>query len=145
MGSREDVINACEDLREIVANCDALDKEIDALNDELTVIAGLVNQCVKENATSIISQDEYTIKYNGLVKRYEKASEALRKATEEKSNREDRDRELRIFIASLKERPLVVEEWNEELWITLLDTATVHNDRTITFAFKNGTTIDINV
>ena len=145
MGNREDVINACEDLREIVANCDALNQEIDALNDELTVIAGLVNQCVKENATSIIPQDEYTTKYNGLVRKYEKASEALRKATEERNSREERDRELRIFIASLKERPLVAEEWNEELWISLLDSATVHKDMKITFAFKNGTTIDINV
>ena len=68
-----------------------------------------------------------------------------RKATEERNSREERDRELRIFIASLKERPLVAEEWNEELWISLLDSATVHKDMKITFAFKNGTTIDINV
>lgn len=33
---------------------------------------------------------------------------------------------------------LTVLEWNERLWITLLDTATVQRDGRIVFLFKSG-------
>ena len=54
-----------------------------------------------------------------------------------------RDRGLRIFIGSIKEKPLVLETWDERLWITLLETATVHADNRITFRFKDGTDIEV--
>lgn len=85
----------------------------------------------------------YGKKYNRLVKRYEKAVERLKKATAERESRMQRDRELRIFIGSIKEQPLVLETWDEGLWLTLLETATVHADNRITFRFKDGTDIEV--
>jgi DNA invertase Pin-like site-specific DNA recombinase len=143
MGNREQVIQACEVMREVVADCSKLDSEIATMNDEIQVIAGLVSQCIKENATTQQSQEEYTEKYNRLVKRYEKAVSQLKKATADRESRMQRDRELRIFIGSIKEKPLVLETWDEGLWITLLETATVHADNRITFRFKDGTDIEV--
>ena len=143
MGNREDVIEACEAMRVLISDCSTLDAEIESLNDELEVISEMVNQCIKENATSVIDQAEYTKKYNGLVRKYEQATKALEKATEERKHRVTRDRDLRIFIATLKEKPLVLEEWSEDLWITLLDSATVYKGKKIKFLFKNGAEIEI--
>lgn len=105
MGSREQVIKACEVMRTVVADCSQLDVEIDALNEEIQVVAELVSQCIKENATTQQSQEEYNKKYNRLVNRYEKAVERLNKATAERDNRMQRDRELRIFIGSIEKQP----------------------------------------
>ena len=143
IGSREQVIKACEAMREIVSDCTALDAEIDALNDEIQVVAELVNQCIKENASKEQSQEEYARKYNRLVKRYEKATDRLKVVTADRESRMQRDRELRIFIGSIEKQPLVLEAWDESLWLTLLETATVHKDNSITFRFKNGTEITI--
>ena len=120
MGNREQVIQACEVIRLIASDCSKLDAEIEALNEEIQVVAELVNQCIKENATTQQSQDEYTKKYNRLVKRYERAVERLKKATAERESRMQRDRELRIFIGSIKEQPLVLETWDEGLWLAIL-------------------------
>ena len=75
------------------------------------------------------------------MKRYEKAVEKLKKANAGKESRMDRD--LRIFIDSIEKQPLVLETWDERLWIFLLDSATVHADSRITFRFKNGTEIEV--
>ena len=56
-----------------------------------------------------------------------------------------RDRELRIFIGTIEKQPLVLETWDEGLWLTLLETATVHKDNRITFRFKNGRDIEVGV
>ena len=143
MGSRDQVIQACEVMRSVVADFTELDAEIDALNEEIQVVAGLVSQCIKENATSQQSQEEYTKKYNRLVRRYERAVERLKKASAEKDNRLDRDRDLRVFIAEIETQPLILDTWDERLWVALLDSATVHADSRITFRFKDGTEIEI--
>lgn len=143
MGSRDELLAACEAMRELVSDCVELDEKIDSLNEELQVVSELVTQCVKENASTAQSQEEYSKKYTSLVRRYEKAQTALQKATEERRAKTERDQELRAFIGTLKEKPLVVEEWSEDLWVTLLDTATVHKDGRIVFLFKNGTTIEV--
>lgn len=143
LGNRKELLEACEVMCEAVSDCSALNKEIDALNDEIQLIAEMVNQCVKENAGSKQSQSSYDKKYNSLVKRYEKADKRLTEVTQERDGRINRERELRIFISELAEKPLVIEEWDEELWVSILETATVHKDGQITFLFKNGTSIEV--
>jgi site-specific DNA recombinase len=143
MGNREQTIKACEIMRSVVADFTELDAKIESLNEEIEIVAELVSQCIKENASEPQSQGAYTEKYNRLVKRYEKAAESLKRATAERENREARDREIRIFIASIEKHPLILEEWDEELWLSLLDTATVHKENYITFRFKDGTEIKV--
>lgn len=117
--------------------------EIDALNTEIKVVAEMVDQCVKENAGKKQSQEAYVRKYNTLVKRYDKAAARLNDATAERNSRAARDWELRIFISELTEKPLVLEEWDEELWVSILETATVQRNGHITFLFKDGTSIEV--
>ena len=141
LGSRLQIIEACEEMCYIVTNCTELDTEIDSLNEEIRVVSEMVNQCIKENATMEQSQEEYSSRYNRLVKRYEKATERLNKATADRNARIQKSRDIRYFIDSMKKQPLAIETWNDGLWITFLDTATVYADGSITFRFKNGTEI----
>ena len=143
MESREIVINDCELMRQTISDCTVLDAEIDRLTEEITVVAELVKACVKENASSAQSQADYTKKYNALVKRYEKATKRAEALSAERTRKQDRDRELRLFIESIKEQPLVLEEWNERLWVGLLEKATVYHDGRMKFEFKNGTEIEV--
>ena len=87
------------------------------------------------------SQEEYSSRYNRLVKRYEKAAERLNKATADRNARIQKSRDIRYFLDSLRKQPLAIETWDDGLWITFLDTATVYSDGSITFRFKNGTEI----
>lgn len=142
MQNRDGVINDCNQIRQLVSDCTALDAEIDKLTEEIEVLAEMVKACVKENAASVQSQEEYTEKYNALVKRYEKTSARLDALAAEKSRKQDRDRELRLFIESIKKQPLVLEVWSERLWVGLLDKATVFHDGRMVFQFKNSTEIE---
>ncbi|MCK9557710.1 MAG: hypothetical protein M0R50_06680 [Candidatus Cloacimonetes bacterium] len=49
-----------------------------------------------------------------------------------------KSKEIRTFVTTLKKQPMTVPEWNERLWINLLDTATVQRDGRIVFRFKSG-------
>jgi len=143
MKNRDGVIGDCELIRLAVSDCTALDAEIDRLSEEIEVVAEMVKSCVKENASAAQSQEEYTKKYNALVKRYEKATKRVDELSVERTRKHDRDRELRLFIESIKEQPLVLESWNERLWVGLLEKATVFHDGRMVFEFKNGAEIEV--
>ena len=106
-------------------------------------VAEMVKVCVKENASSALSQEEYTKKYSSLVKRYEKTASRLDTLSAERTRKQDRDRELRLFIEAIKQQPLVLEVWNEGLWVGLLEKATVFHGGRMMFQFKNGTEIEV--
>lgn len=142
IGSRQQIIESCKEMCSIVADCTELNAEIDSLNEEINVISEMVGQCIKNNASMKQSQEEYSNRYNRLVKRYEQVTEQLNNATADRNTRIQKRREINIFIDSLKKQPLAIETWDDELWILFLDTATVHSDGRITFRFKNGTEIN---
>lgn len=128
---------------EEVGDCSALNAEIDKLNEEIEEVTETVNRFVKENASTKLSQESFDQKYNSLVRRFEKADKRLSELTQQRDEQINRERELRIFISELAEKPLVIEEWDEELWVSILESATVHKDGRITFLFKNGTSIEV--
>lgn len=50
---------------------------------------------------------------------------------------------MELFIESIKDKPDVIDSWNSDLWILLVDKAIVHHDKSITFVFKNMKEITI--
>ena len=143
LDNRKELFEACELMCEEVGDCSALNAEIDKLNEEIKEVTETVNRFVKENASTRLSQESYDQKYNSLVKMFEKANKRLSEVKQERDGQINRERELRIFISQLAEKPLVIEEWDEELWVSIPETAIVHKDGRITFMFKNGTSIEV--
>lgn len=143
LSNRKELLEACEVMCETVGDCSALNTEIDKLNAEIKEVTEMLNQFVKENASTKQSQESYDKKYNSLVRRYEKTNKRLSEVTQERDGLINREWELRIFISELAEKPLVIEEWDEELWVSILETATVPKDGHITFLFKNGTSFEV--
>ena len=107
----------------------------------MTVVAGLMQAHIKKNASIAQSQADYATETERIEKRYNDALERYTALEAEKTKRVRKSKELKAFTKTLKQQPLVVAEWNERLWITLLDTATVNRDSRIMFRFKNGVEI----
>jgi hypothetical protein len=143
MGNRDGVIADCEILRTMVSDCTEIDAHISKIEQEIEVITELVKKCVNENALTKQSQEEYKKKHKGLVKRYEKAVSKHTHLSSERAKKLDRDRELRIFIESIKVQPLLIDTWDDYLWINLVESGTVMEDGTVVFKFMNGTEITI--
>ena len=128
---------------ETVCDCTELNAEIETLNEELKVVSELVNQCVNDNARRKQSQEEYAKKYNSLVRRYEKAEKKLNVAIAERKERINKEREMQVFIESLKNKPESIDSFDEELWLTLIEKVEVHHDKHYEVFFKNGQIISL--
>ena len=107
------------------------------------MVSELVSECVNENARKKQPQDAYTKKYNSLVRRYERAEKRLNKATAEREDRVNKEHELRLFFETLGNKPRLIDTWDENLWITLVEKMEVSHDRMCTVFFKNGVSVNV--
>ena len=106
--------------------------------DEMAVVSELMQAHIKKNASVAQSQEAYALEAGRIEKRYNAAFEHYTALEAERDKRDRKSKELTVFITMLKKQPLTVLEWNERLWITLLDIAIVQRDGSIVFRFKSG-------
>ena len=141
MRDRSQVIADCALLREQVLNCTKQEKAIAEADRELSVTAALVAASVKENATTVQEQEEYGRRFAELERRYN-AQKAKKDALQaEIQSKKERAQCLGDFMRTLANNDLILENWDEQLWLTLIENGTVLPDGSINFLFKNGTEI----
>ncbi len=138
MGNRSTVLADCELIRQTLCDTTALDAEMQQEQDEMAVVSELMQAHIKKNASVAQSQEAYALETERIENRYNAALDHYTALETEKEKRMRKSKELKAFIAMLKKQPLVVTEWNERIWITLLDTATVQRNGRIVFRFKSG-------
>ena len=137
MGNRTTVLADCELIRQTLCDTSALESEMQREQDEMAVASELMKAHIKKNATVAQSQEAYALEAGRIEDRYNTALEYYTALEEDREKRVRKSKELTAFTAVLKKQSLAVTEWDERLWITLLDTATVQRDGKIEFRFKS--------
>ena len=143
MGNRKQIIEDCELMRKTLTDFKSLDDKIEQRSSEVQVVAELVNALVKENASTVQSQETYLKRYEELTKRYEKARSELARLQDERTRRSRRDKAMALYIRTLKKQPTVLTEWNDTIWTVMVEKAIVHRNGEITFVFHNGTKVRV--
>ena len=56
-----------------------------------------------------------------------------------------KERELRLFFETLENKPQLIDTWDENLWITLVEKMEVSHDKECEVFFKNGVSVKVNI
>ena len=72
------------------------------------------------------------------MERYEAAKDGLRKIDDKRLESNAKRERIGVFIRELEQRDILMDEYNEGLWIATVDTVTVYSEHDITFTFKDG-------
>ena len=93
----------------------------------------------------ITAQDQtaYLERYNALGERYETAKAKLEKLRAVKAKRESKAEDIGGFMFELAEYGDPITEFDDRLWLTVIDIVTVHRDGQLTFKFQTGHEISI--
>ena len=82
------------------------------------------------------------IQYNSYVDRYEKAKSRYNELEHQKEIKLSKRKAIDRFIFDLSKRDELLTEFDNCLWLTVVDTVTVRNDGTLVFKFNDGTEIE---
>ena len=140
ISNKEEVLGNITLLKARLTDTKALEKERDRISTDLNLLADKVQQLIAENARVAQNQDDYDRNYNELVGRYEAARKQYDRKCEAIQYRKARSRQMDSFIKKLREQELI-QEFDENLWGSLVDFITVYSKDNIQVTFKDGTEI----
>ena len=138
---KEPFIKACKLTRDVLTDTEEIDREMSELLRELEVVTELIKKCIAENSSSAQDQEEYTERYNSYVDRYEKAKSRYDELKQKRENKLSKRKAIDRFIYDLSKRDELLTEFDNCLWLTVVDTVTVQSDGILLFKFNDGTEI----
>ena len=121
-----------------LTNCDAIDTELTALDEELSVIAGMMRKCIDENARSALDQGDYLERYSSLAKRHETTYAKYRSLEAQREERLNQASQIGGFLFELMERVEPLEKFDDRLWLGTIDKVIAYPDGHLGFKFRNG-------
>ncbi len=141
--NRDEILENCRMLQDILTDCSEIDAKQKSVLQEMEVVSELTRKYIMENSMTAQNQDEYNEHYNALVERYNKEkakSICLQKQKEERLAKRDL---IGGFTLELFKRKELLTEFDENLWVSIIDKATVFHDGRVIFEFKDGTKIEV--
>ena len=115
----------------------SLDKQIEALSNELNNMNKEFELLVKMNTTTQQDQSIWRKKYAELVEKYKNKDAELNSLIAKKNEIKLKINKFNIFIETLKKGELITD-FDEAIFNFNIEIAVVHKDKTITFNFYSG-------
>ncbi|NLP31471.1 MAG: recombinase family protein, partial [Clostridiales bacterium] len=108
------------------------------LQNELEVTAEMIQNIINENAHTALDQEEYQIRYDSLVEKFDATKANLELTTEQIKDKTTRHKNLEIFLDELQKQDGLISEFDPLLWNSLVDYVTVYEKDKIQVTFKNS-------
>lgn len=138
---REELIDNCRLAQKSLCDDTDLDHEIDELYREIEVVAELSRKAIYENAHVAINQDEWHEQNNGYLERHQKALERVNILEDLKREGQSKSLVLDGFIQNLSACDSTIEEFDDRLWVNVINEVVVLAKGELKFRFKDGTEI----
>ena len=130
-------------LKEALTDCSGIDKKLTETEQEMAVVAGLIDSCVRENAVTAQDQEEYSRRYNDLISRFESLQARQASLQKERVERERKADALDAFLFELTEMDDLDMEFSPRRWNAIVDRVTVYSDGRLVFCFQNGSEVTV--
>lgn len=143
MSDKKRIIEDAELTKDTLCSYDEITGEIKKLKSRDDEIIALTENFVNRSASEEMSQDDFKAKYKAYDDEHQEIARKIEEFENEISSKKVKAKYMDSFISDLKTRPLVLEEWNDDVWWYLVDKAIVYRDASIKFLFKNGKEIAV--
>ncbi len=141
MGGRDELLANCRIAQKVLCDCSAIETELAELHREIEVVAELTRKAIYENARIPVNQDEFNEQHRGYIERHRIATGRVTQLEDKQRNRQNKSLTLERFIREIETRPLVIEEFDEKLWVVVVEKVTVHRNGRLEFVFKDRTCV----
>ena len=135
---REDLFADIRLLRHALTDCSGIDEKMGSVTQEMEVVTGLIDKCVRDNAFTEQDQEEYNKRYSALTDRYEALRAKQAALEKERREREMKSDVLSGFLFELGELDELDMEFKPQRWNAIVDHVTVYHDGRLVFHFHNG-------
>ncbi len=143
--NKESVLDDCRMVFDTLTNTADVDAEIESQTAQKEYALQILKQCIEDNATKEQGQSEYWKRYDALTERYEQEQSKLEQLLAVKDSRRHKAELLGEFMFQLHEQEGIIDKFEMRLWVITVEKVMVSEEKTLTFEFRNGTKIPVEV
>lgn len=139
---RDSLLEDCRLMLDAICDCSDIDEKLQKLYAEVEVVTELTRKCVEENSQATLNQEEYLKRYNGFVERYEDLKSRITELETQKAVKLNKGTYISGMMFEITEFETAITEFDEQLWMMVIDTVAVHHNGRLVFKFRNGMEIE---
>ncbi|MBQ8012346.1 MAG: hypothetical protein IJ265_12395, partial [Oscillospiraceae bacterium] len=163
--NREDFLADCQQVRDLLSDCTALERKVDELFVQQNEVNAILQVYIRENATKPQKQDEYNERYNEYAQKSDEIKKAIAAVQAKIARRLSRKELLdgmlvyiqdqythsprqnpdsvRGMMRELETADLALTQFDEKLWCIMVENVTVGLDGEMVFRFRNGMEVTV--
>ena len=141
IGDRECVIRGAEKMCRVLSDTTAMTQKLKQKTEIRDEKAELYRVLLSRETEA--SPKTFRQRKKKLNDDYSAAVKEVEAITQKISEIDNRRIKLMSYINDLREKTLILEQWDTSLWITMIKHCVVHRDDSITFVFRDGEEITI--
>ena len=138
LSDRDAAIDQLRYAQRMLTDTDFIDADIQALEEELTNITGMLRLCIAENAANTMTEETYRTTHAELCKRFEETEAKLAALQKQRDKMKADAITIGGMMFELGELDSLPVAFDEKLWHGTVDHVTVHADERVVFHFKDG-------
>ena len=141
LGVKDEVITNLEAVTGILFDTSEIADKKTALKAEMHALMERIQSMIAENARVPLEQSDYIKRYDALASKYDALKSEHDQLEAEIADKVSRRESMNQFIATLRQQDELVRDFDENLWGSLVEVVTVHNETDVRFTFRDGTVI----
>ena len=138
LSDRNAAIDQLRYAQRMLTDTDFIDADIQALEEELTTITGMLRLCIAENAANTVTEETYRTTHAELCNRFEETKAKLAALQKQRDKMKADAITIGGMMFELGELDTLPVTFDEKLWHGTIDHVTVHADERVVFHFKDG-------
>ena len=135
---KDAVLDACRAMQDMLTDTTEIDAKIARVQESQEIQQILLKNHVEENMHRSQDQEAFWRRYEEYERRFNELSEELDGLKLARLQRQHEAEIIGAFMFEIFNRDGVIERFDERLWITVVDTVTIHHTGEMVFRFKNG-------
>ena len=139
---RESLLEDCTLILDAVSDCTEIDEKLKTLYEEVDVVVELTRRCVEENSQEALNQEEYLKRYNSLVERHDSLKKRIATLETQKQEKQFKGSYISGLMFEITEYETAISEFDEQMWMLVIDSVLIHHDGRMVFRFRNGAEIE---
>ena len=141
IGNRESLICAADKMCGVLSDTNALEQKLEQKTTLRNEKAAIYHEWISFETGE--RSDSFTKQEKVFLEAYLSVDAEVEALLEKISEIKSRRIKLIDHINSLRERPLILEEWDVGLWVTMIKYCDIRLDGKITFVFRDGKEITV--
>lgn len=142
---RDEIIRDGRLIKQVLCDTKEVDEKLMEMEQEIAVVTQMMSKTIEDNATHARDQGEYTSNFERLTNRYNQLTQKKKSLEAERNERLYKADVLSGFLFEIGEMDYLDLVFTEERFNAIVENITVHNNGYLTFLFRNGKKVMVEI